>query len=190
MASFEDANNQKAEPYLAHISSARQVSRLSFPQAVKPYLHDLVHVFDGREPRLIAGVAAGALVVLVICWWIVRRLRPSADELERRRRESISMSGRITDGYLVDARSLNGDESVSPTPEVLFYSYRLAGVTYNCAQDVSHLPERVRGFRLDQAVQVRYDPRNPGNSILVSESWSGLWLRQITKEPTPQEHHD
>jgi hypothetical protein len=24
---------------------------------------------------------------------------------------------------------------------------------------------------------VRYDPRNPGNSILVSESWSGLWQK-------------
>ena len=163
---------------MAHFSPVRQVCTLSFPQAVKPYLHDLVHVFDGREPRLIGGVAAGALVVFGICWWFIRRLRPSADELERRRCDSISMNGRITDGYLVDARSLDGEESLSPTPEVLFYSYRLAGVTYNCAQDVSRLPERVRGFQLDQAVQVRYDPRNPGNSILVSESWSGLWLRQ------------
>jgi hypothetical protein len=22
---------------------------------------------------------------------------------------------------------------------------------------------------------VRYDPRNPGNSIVAAESWSGLW---------------
>jgi hypothetical protein len=158
---------------------------------VKPYFHDLVHVFDGQirqAPRLIGGIVAGIVLASGIAWWVVRRLRPSADELERRRCELIAMSGRITDGYLVDARSLNGEESLSPTPEVLFYSYRLAGVTYNCAQDVSRLPERVRGFRLDQAVQVRYDPRNPGNSILVSESWSGLWLRQGSSEPKEQEH--
>jgi hypothetical protein len=28
---------------------------------------------------------------------------------------------------------------------------------------------------LDQPLQVRYDPRNPGNSVVVAESWSGLW---------------
>ena len=32
------------------------------------------------------------------------------------------------------------------------------------------------GFRIDQSVQVRYDPRNPGNSIIVSETRTGLWL--------------
>jgi hypothetical protein len=58
---------------------------------------------------------------------------------------------------------------------VLIYSYRLAGVTYDCAQDVSKLPERVTGWRLDQPLQVRYDPRNPGNSVVVAETWSGLW---------------
>jgi hypothetical protein len=50
-------------------------------------------------------------------------------------------------------------------------------VTYNCAQDVSALPDLVLGFRLDQAIQVRYDPRNPGNSILVADEWTGLWQR-------------
>jgi len=86
------------------------------------------------------------------------------------------LKGRITDGVILDARTLTNQDSISPTPEVLVYSYSLAGLTYNCAQDVSSLPERVAGFRIDQSVQVRYDPRNPGNSILVSESWSGLWL--------------
>jgi hypothetical protein len=78
---------------------------------------------------------------------------------------------------ILDARTLNNEDSVSPTPEVLVYSYSLAGLTYNCAQDVSSLPDRVLGYRIDQSVQVRYDPRNPGNSILLSETWSGLWMR-------------
>ena len=73
-------------------------------------------------------------------------------------------------------RTLTGDECYEPTPEVLLYSYRLAGVTYNCAQDVSQLADRVRGYSIEGPVQVRYDPRNPCNSVLVSESWCGLWV--------------
>jgi hypothetical protein len=107
-------------------------------------------------------------------WLYVRSRRPDAEEIERRRRERLASMGRIVDGRIVDARSLDGEESISPTPEVLFYSYRLAGVTYNCAQDVSRLPEQVRGWMLDQPVSVRYDVRNPGNSIVLAEAWSGL----------------
>jgi hypothetical protein len=115
------------------------------------------------------------VAVIALIWLIIRLRRPSPEEIERRRRDQLTRTGRITDGVIVDARTLSGEDSISPTPEVLVYSYRLAGVTYNCAQDVSRLPEQVVGFRIDQPVQLRYDPRNPGNSILVSESWTGLW---------------
>jgi hypothetical protein len=144
---------------------------------VKPYLQHLSHLLDGRDPRLVGGVAAGVVVAVFGTLLVVYLRRPSADEIERRRREELALNGRITDGVILDARTLAGDESISETPEVLLYSYRLAGVTYNCAQDVSHLAERVAGFRIDQSVQIRYDPRNPGNSVVVSESWTGLWMR-------------
>ncbi len=133
-----------------------------------------------QDPRILGGVAAGILVLTAGTVYYIRSRRPTAEELERRRRENLALIGRITDGHLVDARSFNGEDSISPTPDVLFYSYRLAGVTYNCAQDVSTLPNLVLGYRIDQPVQLRYDPRNPGNSILVSETWSGLWFRQST----------
>ena len=137
---------------------------------LKQLLHD-------RDPRLFAAILL-ALVVVGLCTWLFIRWRaPSAEEIEQRRRERVATTGRICDGVIVDARTLNGEDSVSPTPEVLVYSYRLAGVTYNCAQDVSRLADRVVGFRIDQPIQIRYDPRNPGNSILVSESWSGLWQK-------------
>jgi hypothetical protein len=128
-----------------------------------------------RDARLIGGIAAGVVGLIGLIWLILYLRRPSPEEIERRRREHLARTGRITDGVILDARTLSGDDSVSPTPEVLVYSYRLAGVTYNCAQDVSRLPGKVLGFRIDQPVQLRYDPRNPGNSILVSESWTGLW---------------
>jgi hypothetical protein len=110
-------------------------------------------------------------------WWYIAAHRLSAEEMERRRRESLALNGRITDGVILDARTLGNEDSISPTPDVLVYSYSVAGLTYNCAQDVTTLANEVLGFRIDQPVQVRYDPRNAGNSIIVSETWTGLWLR-------------
>jgi len=130
-----------------------------------------------HHPRISGGVAGTILLIVGGIWWYVVSHRPSAEEVERRRRDHLTNHGRITDGLIVDARSLAGEETLDPTPEVLVYSYRLAGVVYNCAQDVSMLPEQVRGYRIDQPIQIRYDPQHPGNSILVSETWSGLWLR-------------
>ena len=156
---------------------ADRVLRYPFYIAVNPALQHLLQLLHDRDPRTMVSIAAGIVVLTVIIGFIVRALRPSPEEVERRRRERLATTGRITDGGFVDARTLSGEDSVSPTPEVLVYSYRLAGVTYNCAQDVSRLPEQVRGFRIDQPVQVRYDQRNPGNSVLVSESWTGLWQK-------------
>ena len=143
--------------------------------AIQKFAHRAVHDTTPRQLQITGGVILGILVLALAAWLYIRSRRPTPEEIERRRRERLATIGRITDGIILDARSLDGEDSISPTPDILFYSYSLAGVTYNCAQDVSTLPERVRGYRLDQPIQVRYDPRNPGNSILVAESWSGLW---------------
>ena len=142
---------------------------------MKPLLQRLAEQLHDRDPRLLAGIAVGVVVLVAGIWLIVYLRRPNADEIERRRREYLALTGRITDGVILDARTFAGEDSISPTPDVLVYSYRLAGVTYNCAQDVRNLPDQVLGFRIDQPVQLRYDPRNPGNSIIVSETWTGLW---------------
>ncbi len=115
------------------------------------------------------------MTVLLVIGLGLRR-RTSREELERRRRTRLAASGRITDGSLIDARTLDNEESSSSTPEVLVYRYRLAGVVYECAQDVSSLADHMRTCHVGNAVQVRYDPRNPGDSILLAETWSGLWL--------------
>jgi len=130
-----------------------------------------------QDPRVLGGVAGAVAVIGGGIWWYVTSHQPTAEEIERRRREELALGGRITDGVILDARTLGNEDSVSLTPEVLVYSYSLAGLTYQCAQDVSTLPNEVVGFRIDQPVQVPYDPRNPGNSIIVSETWTGLWLR-------------
>ena len=144
-------------------------------------LDHLARLLQTGNPRVIGTAAAAAVAAVGATRWYLHTHRPTPEELERRRRELLATSGRITDGHLVVARDLDGQDSISPTPATLFYSYSLGGVRYNCAQDVTSIPDRVLGYRIDQPVQVRYDPRNPGNSVIVSESWTGLWMSRSAR---------
>lgn len=139
-----------------------------------------------RSPRNIAAIAVGAAAVAGITWYTLKRPRPSPEETERERRDLLAATGRITDGSITDipAQLAQLDNPDVPTAEplILVYTYRIAGVAYECAQDVTLLAEHVRDVRVDLPIQVRYDLHNPANSIVVSESWSGLRLNH--------HHHD
>ena len=132
-----------------------------------------------------AAIAVGALAVTGVVWLVLRRKHPSPEEMERARRERLVRVGRITDGSLVDTTTLDGsflDDPAplggqSPAPNLLMFRYQIAGVMYETAQDVSTLPELVRGMRIDLPIQVRYDYENPANSIVVAEEWSGIRVR-------------
>jgi len=117
------------------------------------------------------------------------RRKPTAEELERERRDLLAQSGRITDGTIMDtmitetrqvdpnpSETAPAPDGSAPPPDIIVYNYRIAGVTYECAQDVTMLSEHVHGIRTDLPIQVRYAPHNPANSIIVAESWSGLRL--------------
>ena len=137
------------------------------------------------------AITASVLALGGACW-LVFRPRPNAAELERRRRAFLAKAGRITDATLVDPSLADGAMGGHPNwtdwnvhggaegedmaPTVLIYHYRVSGVTYESAQDVSLLADYVRHVRVDLPAQVRYDPHNPTNSIVVSEEWSGLRL--------------
>jgi len=58
----------------------------------------------------------------------------------------------------------------------LVYTYDVAGVQYECSQDVTHLRQfvDVPSRSLGRPASVKYDPHNPSNSIVTSETWSGL----------------
>ena len=129
---------------------------------------------DLRSPRNVAAIAIGTAAVAGIAWYALRRPRQNAEEIERERRELLATIGRITDGTITDAPLAQDGENSEPL--VIVYNYRIAGVSYECAQDVTSLAEHVRDVRADLPIQVRYDMHNPGNSIVVSESWSGLRL--------------
>jgi hypothetical protein len=140
-----------------------------------------------RSPRVIIAIGCTAAAAAGITSYVLTRRKPTAEEIEQQRRDLLATSGRITDGTIMDtlvtevrgASSSEVDEPENgvPTPHIIVYAYRIAGVTYECSQDVTSLAEHVQGVRTDLPIQVRYAPHNPGNSIVVAESWSGLRLR-------------
>ncbi|RXH58863.1 hypothetical protein GRAN_2173 [Granulicella sibirica] len=124
------------------------------------------------------AVAAGVFLM------VLRKPRPTPEQVERARRERLALTGRITDGSLVDTTMVDGSflgedfRTDETSPHKLMYHYGIAGVRYEAVQDVSVLQDRVRGVRIDLPIQVRYDHLNPADSIVVAEDWSGLRLRR------------
>ena len=115
-----------------------------------------------------AAVGGVSLGILAIIGFVSAR-QPSARQREERRRRRLATDGRIVDGSLI------GAEPAEATPQAIIYRYRLAGVTYECSQDVSALSPMVENLRLDYPVQVRYSRENPADSIVIAETWNGLW---------------
>ena len=118
------------------------------------------------------------------------------EDEERRRRFQLNQVGRIVEGLVVElvesqapAEAPSSSDGASRrkglVPEasaggslrrLIRYSYSIAGVTYETAQDVTGLEERLCLERLaaGQPASVKYDPSNPSNSILVADDWSGV----------------
>lgn len=117
------------------------------------------------------------------------------DDEERRRRSQLNQVGRIVEGLVVELVE-SQTPAAAPSSSTMFsrgqaagsglggktlrrlvrYSYSIAGVTYETAQDVTGLEERLCLERIasGQPASVKYDPSNPSNSILVADDWSGL----------------
>ena len=60
--------------------------------------------------------------------------------------------------------------------DALHYYYVVRGMEYTATQDISAVSEHLPSDRstLFGPATVKYLPRNPANSILVCEEWSGL----------------
>jgi hypothetical protein len=119
---------------------------------------------------LVLAIAGAAVVI----YFLFRRKPKSANELERERRAWLEQVGRITDGTVIDVQEISSKDFKSST--VLIYHYDVAGVSYECSQDVTYLRPLINlhSCRLGLPTSVRYDPQNPGNSLVVSERWMGL----------------
>ena len=90
------------------------------------------------------------------------------------RRDLLAQSGRLVDGMLLDVRETTTNDGRNLT--LLEYSYRSAGVDYECSQDITTLLNVIDTslMRAGFPCSVRYQTGNPQNSIVIAEGWSGL----------------
>jgi hypothetical protein len=120
-------------------------------------------------PYAAAGVAG---LGIALGFWLYGR-RKTPQQIEQERRARINTTGRITDGTVIDAQELQQDGKAA---QFLIYQYDVGGVAYEASQDVTYLRQFVdlHSCRIGLPASVKYDPANPGNSIVITEEWSGL----------------
>jgi hypothetical protein len=136
-------------------------------------------IFSMTVWQIAAGLACTAALVTLVLWLVLHK-RPTAEELERARRQFLVQSGRLVDGMLFDICEVEvpaqGKDAPARTLTMLLYSYRIAGVDYECSQDITDIPDVVDAaqVRAGFPCTARYQPGNPQNSIVVAEEWNGL----------------
>lgn len=127
-----------------------------------------------REQWEIAATATAIAAVAGVAVWLTLRKRPTEEELEHARRDFLVHSGRLVDGMLLDVYDVPAGDGLTLT--MLLFSYRIAGVDYECSQDISALREvaDIKEVRAGFPCTIRWQPGNPHNSIVLAENWSGL----------------
>jgi len=122
---------------------------------------------DFRDPVVLRLLACGLVVLLAAAFLIWRRFRPrpTPEETERLRRLAVHASGKLIAGQVVDVNV-----------PMVNYSYIFAGVEYSASQDTTGLESLMPAdpMHILGATGVKFDPRNPANSIVICEKWSGF----------------
>ncbi|MDE3200559.1 MAG: hypothetical protein KGN79_06515 [Acidobacteriota bacterium] len=115
-----------------------------------------------------------AIVAIGLTLWLVRRHRPTLDELERMRRSTLARTGRLVDGMVLDICEMEGADGTTRT--MLIYNYRIGGVDYECSQDITTIASAISPslLRAGFPCSVRYKQGFPQDSIVLAEEWSGL----------------
>jgi hypothetical protein len=119
-------------------------------------------------------IALGTIGLALASYAMLRRKPKSADDIERDRRTWLNTIGRITDGTVIDVQEIT--TALNRPATMLIYQYDVAGVSYEASQDVTYLRQwiNLHSCRLGVPTSVKYDSRNPGNSMVISEGWMGL----------------
>jgi hypothetical protein len=113
-------------------------------------------------------ILLGALGVGVTTFGVrmaMKAMQTNPEKRERKRRLELHQHGRLGDALITEA-----------SEEMLYYSYSVGGVQYEASQDVNGLRELLppEPERLIGPASLKYSSRNPANSILICEEWSGL----------------
>jgi hypothetical protein len=122
----------------------------------------------GTTPVQLAMLSVGAVLAGTITYFLAQRHRNSPEDRERKRRSAVNRGGRLIEGLVTEVKD-----------GVVFYSYSWRGIDYDCSQDLSTMAAWVpaQADSLIGPVTVKFLPRNPYNSIVLCESWSGFPLR-------------
>lgn len=121
------------------------------------------------EIVIFAVIAVLAITGAVMGYRSWQRSKITPEERERQRRSGLVALGKMGDAMVMEIRG-----------DLLFYSYDVRGVEYTASQDLSLLKTYIPTDLsvVVGAVSVKYDPKNPANSIVLSEEWSGLRANQ------------
>ena len=114
--------------------------------------------------QIIIGVSV--LIALIgVGFSILLRIRRRPKDKELRRRFQVNQEGRLADATITEVLD-----------NTIFYEYSVRGVLYTASQDVARLRDQIPSDpdRLIGPVTIKYSPRNPANSIILCEEWSGL----------------
>ena len=128
-------------------------------------------------PDWAGGLASKPVVIVLTCSVVAiagaasigyrryLRSRPGPEEIERLRREWLNANGKILDGEIIEVAGRG-----------IIYSYSARGVGYTASQDVGPLESLLPADRMTMIgpVSLKFDPKNPANSIVLCEQWSGL----------------
>ena len=113
-------------------------------------------------------ILLGTLGVGVVSFGVrmaLTAMQANPEKRERKRRLELHQHGRLGDALITEASDV-----------MLYYSYSVGGVQYEASQDVSGLRDQLppEPERLIGPASLKYSSRNPANSILICEEWSGL----------------
>ena len=113
----------------------------------------------------IAALSGLAIVLIALAIYVALRVHGTPEKRERKRRLYVNRTGRLGDALVTEV-----------SEATIYYSYSIRGVQYTASQDVSTLSDRLPedSERLIGVVSLKYAPKNPANSILICEEWSGL----------------
>jgi hypothetical protein len=92
------------------------------------------------------------------------RFRRKKIDPEVARRARLLRTGRIAEGTIVDI----GEETASGAFTHIFYRYNISGVDYESSQTLNpEQQQRQTEYAPGARITVRYDPHQPGNSVVV-----------------------
>jgi hypothetical protein len=120
----------------------------------------------------IASLAGATAMAAGATLWLLTRKKPTAEELERERRQMLVSFGRIVDGSLLDGFQITAEDGT--TRDMLLYQYEIPEWSTSVRRTLRRwLASSTRPVKVGMPCSIRYQPGIPENSILVAERWSG-----------------